>query len=1582
MKKRILAMALTAAMMLSLFPASVFALPESQPTASSSEIVAQLNESASGDSQPAASEKTNSEPTAASEKAASSEAASSEVTSSEAASSEAASSEATSSEAASSEAASSEPAQAEEPKAEKQESKLDALKNALGRLFGGEVAPASIVDPKEPTDTYEFYVNDARQDDLTQYITSGSNLKLPATPQKEGFVFEGWFIGEEKLTDGMTRTVTGGKTVRVEAKFAAASYVRFVDTDNKTVVHTAKGKPGELVSQGDLETAAKKVNLNKDQSVTGWNTKENADAEMTAIQFAQGTVTLYPVVKTGYWVTFDSNGGSYVEPLFGKAGTTVEFAAITPKRAGYTFDGWFMGETRVTAANGTEIVVAHWTPAQAQYTVIYWLENADDTEYSFVESVVKTGLSGEQAVADPKPYEGFDLNKEKTEPKTIAGDGSTILNVYYSRNWYDVKFYGGYFHKDKEYTQYRIHAKYGADISSKWPRGTTWSVTDQVLLGPWQSHIDTMPLGGKNFYGPKERMFNSEAGYYLEALPDETGVESQGRIYKLDHTDTAAGGLLSVSQEDKYPIKGFDYSHGTPNGQNYDGAKFYYNRQEYQIKFVNGGTVDTKQFKYQYPIESANYTPDPPSSIPEGYHFDGWYEDDQFTSEKFAFAGKTMPANNITLYAKWAAPEITVTILMGDNDKQTIPVKYGSKLSECETWNNLVSQLQPDAWMKDGKIFNPETKLHENIILTPYYKNEATPCTITYVEGENSWSDTAYAKGSMATILKPRYSEGLEFQYWKMGDKQLLPGESINITSDVTLTAEYGVSLTLTYHNGNTPKQIMVPANSKQTAADPATLWADFKASPDKEFAGWATTENGTTVEYEIGDVFYVSTQGSNDLYVVWKDKINIGEEGRLKVEGLSDVTYNGQEQKQKPTSVTDQKTGKQLVEGTDYELDYTGQNMKDAGTVTITIRGKGKYINTATCSYEILKRQVTLTGEEATKVYDGTPLKNTTVKVTKGEFVEGEAPEYFTQKIAQITNVGSRMNYIEVQWPFGSDAYKNYDIRTEDKFLIVTPRKIKLTSATDSKQYDGEPLMNATVTAQYIDKDGNVVPTEKGFVDGEGAAYTVTGKQTDAGSSKNNFTYTLNENTLKENYEIECEFGTLTVTHKNVNPEIGTGMTVEGIENVKYNGKAQMLEPVVKNGEKTLTKDADYTLTYSHEDRDFTNVTGKDITVHVKGIGNYEGEVTRTYQITKRSLILKAASETRVYNGESWKNETYTIDENCDGLAPNETPKVSVQAQSTVKDVTTGDGVANHVFLTQPTQGKFNAGNYTIEAKPGFLKVIPATLTITTKSASKTYDGNDLTEPNGYSIDGLVKGETVNFSITGRQKEVGSSDNTYVIDWNKSTAKQGNYTIVDKLGKLTVTSSGSSSGGSSSGGGSSTPTPAPEQAPTPTPAPVIVPAAPTPAPTPVRRVAPAATATPAPAAKPTETIAESEPPKAESEPEVIEDEETPLAPMATGKWALVNLVLMILTVLASLLMLLGVIGKKRGRNNKSFWRIASLIPAIGALAAFVLTENMKLPMAMVDRWTLLMVIIAVLQLIVAAMSKKQNESEDDGANA
>ena len=205
-----------------------------------------------------------------------------------------------------------------------------------------------------------------------------------------------------------------------------------------------------------------------------------------------------------------------------------------------------------------------------------------------------------------------------------------------------------------------------------------------------------------------------------------------------------------------------------------------------------------------------------------------------------------------------------------------------------------------------------------------------------------------------------------------------------------------------------------------------------------------------------------------------------------------------------------------------------------------------------------------------------------------------------------------------------------------------------------------------------------------------------------------------------------------------------------------------------------------------------------------------------------------------------------------------------------------------------------------------------------------------------------------------------------------------------------------------SSGGNTSTPEPEQKPDPTPTPTPVppvVVPSTPAPT-TPVRRITPAAQPTPAPTAAPTAQPADSQPAKAESEPEVIEDEETPLAPMGGGAWALVNLILMLLTVLASLLLLLGYLGKKKyakedeygnalhdangneiidyTRNKKGFWRVASLIPAVAAVIAFVLTENMRLPMIMVDRWTLLMVIIAVVQLIVAVLCKKKKESEED----
>jgi uncharacterized protein (TIGR02145 family) len=72
---------------------------------------------------------------------------------------------------------------------------------------------------------------------------------------------------------------------------------------------------------------------------------------------------------------------------------------------------------------------------------------------------------------------------------------------------------------------------------------------------------------------------------------------------------------------------------------------------------------------------------------------------------------------------------------------------------------------------------------------------------------------------------------------------------------------------------------------------------------------------------------------------------------------------------------------------------------------------------------------------------------------------------------------------------------------------------------------YDGTPLTRNQQNHIYVSgPDGSFAPNE-------GATYHITGTQTLVGSSPNEFTYTLNSNTLAANYKVDTLFGTLMVT-------------------------------------------------------------------------------------------------------------------------------------------------------------------------------------------------------------------------------------------------------------------------------------------------------------------------------------------------------------------------------------------------------------------------------------------------------------------
>lgn len=110
-----------------------------------------------------------------------------------------------------------------------------------------------------------------------------------------------------------------------------------------------------------------------------------------------------------------------------------------------------------------------------------------------------------------------------------------------------------------------------------------------------------------------------------------------------------------------------------------------------------------------------------------------------------------------------------------------------------------------------------------------------------------------------------------------------------------------------------------------------------------------------------------------------------------------------------------------------------------------------------------------------------------------------------------------------------------------------------------------------------------------------------------------------------------------------------------------------------------------------------------------------------------------------------------------------------------------------------------------------------------------------------------------------------------------------------------------------------------------------------------------------------------------------IQDEETPLAKGPSGHWALLNLILAIFTALVSVLLLVFYF---KGKNDDEdvevkrmgLFRLLSIVPAIVSVVFFILTEDMSLPMAITDKWTLLMAVFAVINVVLAFFSKKKEE--------
>ena len=361
------------------------------------------------------------------------------------------------------------------------------------------------------------------------------------------------------------------------------------------------------------------------------------------------------------------------------------------------------------------------------------------------------------------------------------------------------------------------------------------------------------------------------------------------------------------------------------------------------------------------------------------------------------------------------------------------------------------------------------------------------------------------------------------------------------------------------------------------------------------------------------------------------------------------------------------------------------------------------------------------------------------------------------------------------------SNNFTNVEFVVADGQLEITKRPVKLTSADLTKVYDGTPLTNGDTPVK------EEFGTEKAFPEGEGVTYTFTGSQTNAGSSKNTFTYAWNEGTNKDNYTIYQVEGDLVVT-----PIDGIKVTITGHKDTQtYDGKEHFVFGFDATPSNKLYNPKE-DMQFNGTDVDMTakgtdagtypmKLTAEDFTNKSNNFTNVTFVVTDGYvKITPRAVTLTSETASKTYDGTALEKPVVTV--GGDGFVEGQVKEIKATGS-----VTNAGSVANTITFT-PDKETFKEGNYAITKNEGTLTVAKRSVLLTSQSATKTYDGSALTRP-AVTItgDGFVPGELAKAEATGSITKVGSTPNA--IRYTTTGAfNAANYSIALSVGTLTVT--------------------------------------------------------------------------------------------------------------------------------------------------------------------------------------------------
>ena len=585
-----------------------------------------------------------------------------------------------------------------------------------------------------------------------------------------------------------TNQTEGDKIVYVAPRYGQAFIVTFWDKQESEASST---NPQHIVTKRVvyLDEGAKYSSVRVDdvsvptlatQALTGWVSYDYKEVE-TKYTITQKPVwdevtksfNLYPIFSDGHWLRFSGgpsgSGAGYRSAIFvtdlTEASEITSLGTIT--REGYTFQGWFFNgfdspdSDRVTNnsgvvndpagllstvknAEGDTVLYAHWQGNQVTFKVATWFENADDDDEVFGELTTQNGTAGLMTSVTAPSVTGF--TAQTIEQQVIKGDGTTIVNIHYKRNVYNIYFHSTRRNIESNIIQdLTITAKYGADIHDQWPsykgESAAWYIATSGSTFVIQ--VTTMPLNGGNYYRYSAgntyvqdvfRVQSVEGGntfidYNIARYPGSTDISNTAE----DYTAIKGFRLNAYSQSDANSIRngggdpdatydnrfersdaiGTTYRNSGHVINNTRSVLFYYLRNQYSVSFnlqkstnnpstltgiyyeANIASVKANEIaalNNQYKIGETEL-----SVQGEGtYVFQGWYDNADCMGDRFNFDQK-MPAGNITLFAKWERVYYLIQIdpnggeILPDVDEVTYTwLQYGEKVERYNIRRDFV----------------------------------------------------------------------------------------------------------------------------------------------------------------------------------------------------------------------------------------------------------------------------------------------------------------------------------------------------------------------------------------------------------------------------------------------------------------------------------------------------------------------------------------------------------------------------------------------------------------------------------------------------------------------------------------------------------------------------------------------------------------------------------------------------------------------------------------------------------------------------------------------------------------------------